>query len=194
MPLEEALVHHCAPTLAALKPASLFRYLPRAEENPVQQLREWNALLSARGLRIMPLKRCRAPEGYLLYVYRRAELKRRLNEPEMQEFLAREGYTLSDDCERMLTQLSRRLRSGTEFPHEIGVFLGYPMEDIVGFIENGGKNYRYCGCWKVYGDVAGAKQLFAQYKKCTQIFTASYARGDSALALTARTERKDELS
>ena len=51
-------------------------------------------------------------------------------------------------------------RKGKRFPHEIGVLLGYPAEDVKGFVVNEGKNYLYSGYWKVYGDLSEAKQLF----------------------------------
>ena len=36
-----------------------------------------------------------------------------------------------------------------EFPHEMGLLLGYPVEDVKGFIRNGGENCLYIGYWKV---------------------------------------------
>jgi hypothetical protein len=50
-------------------------------------------------------------------------------------------------------------------PHEIGLFLGIPLHDVLGFIKNSGKNYLYCGYWKVYEDVEGAKEMFEAYSK-----------------------------
>ena len=52
-----------------------------------------------------------------------------------------------------------------DFPHEIGAFLGYPVSDILGFIENNGKNYKFSGYWKVYGDAEEAKILFERYDR-----------------------------
>ena len=36
------------------------------------------------------------------------------------------------------------------FPHEMGLLLGYPVEDVTGFMVHGGKNSLYSGYWKVY--------------------------------------------
>lgn len=66
----------------------------------------------------------------------------------------------------MLDDLQMRMIQTADFPHEIGLFLGYPVEDVLGFLENKGKNYSYCGHWKVYSDVERAKKLFAQYDRC----------------------------
>lgn len=49
------------------------------------------------------------------------------------------------------------------FPHEIGIILGYPLPDVEGFVQNNGKNYLLCGCWKVYHDADYAKKTFEKY-------------------------------
>lgn len=51
------------------------------------------------------------------------------------------------------------------FPHEIGIFLGYPLADVEGFMKNNGKNYLISGYWKVYQDAPSAILMFQQYKK-----------------------------
>lgn len=40
-----------------------------------------------------------------------------------------------------------------DFPHEMGILLGYPVEDVEGFIINNGKNELYTGYWKVYDNL-----------------------------------------
>jgi len=100
----------------------------------------------------------------------------------VRDFLCREGYTLpeqSDDCAPLLQQLSRRLCCEADFPHEIGVFLGYPLYDVVGFIENAGRNFTCCGCWKAYGDPSAAQRHFAQLNKCTAVYLRLFRSGTS---------------
>ena len=67
--------------------------------------------------------------------------------------------------EEMLDALQLRLTCGA-FPHEIGLFLGYPPEDVEGFRLHRGRDYKLCGCWKVYSDVEGARQCFRRYDRC----------------------------
>jgi len=55
------------------------------------------------------------------------------------------------------------------FPHEIGAFLGYPVEDIRGFISNSGKNCLLCGYWKVYANAEKAQRTFNKYDRCRSI-------------------------
>ena len=64
-----------------------------------------------------------------------------------------------------------------EFPHEVGLFLSYPPEDVKGFIDHRANGFKYAGLWKVYGDEKKARSLFAKYKKCTEIYCALWQSG-----------------
>ena len=70
----------------------------------------------------------------------------------------------------------RRLEGSEEFPHEIGLFLGYPPEDVRGFLD-GRTDCTCVGCWKVYGDARAAEKLFDRYRKCTQVYCRQLAGG-----------------
>lgn len=60
------------------------------------------------------------------------------------------------------------MNTGTDFPHEMGLLLGYPIEDVEGFIKNKGENYLYAGYWKVYKDVEQKKLLFDAYESAKE--------------------------
>ena len=77
-----------------------------------------------------------------------------------------------------------RFRQGGEFPHEVGVFLGYPPEDVDGFIGNRACGHKCVGCWKVYGEEEAARKTFAKYQKCTRVYCEQWARGASIERLT----------
>ena len=65
-----------------------------------------------------------------------------------------------------IAHLKKRICEAQGFPHEIGLFLGYPPEDVEGFMEYGGRNYKLNGYWKVYSDEYRARTLFERYTKC----------------------------
>lgn len=87
------------------------------------------------------LKACPVTGAVLVYVYRPTQVAAILQRGDVQDFLQSEGYT-PGDAESMLAQLSQRLCCEEDFPHEIGVFLGYPLADVIGFIQNRGKTLR----------------------------------------------------
>lgn len=155
----QALVRHTAPVLMDKKPAALFT-LPRRE----QEL--FAASLAASGLCVKCMRRHRG--RVLLLVYRPAHLAQALSSPLAASLLRRHGYPVGAGLERTLEVLRQRIATQQDFPHEIGLFLGYPPEDVAGFIRHKGSRYKLCGLWKVYSDVDRAKALFSEYESCSE--------------------------
>ena len=177
---EEYLITHCSPTLASLKPASLFLYRFSSGEELYESVAVWDAQFQKKGIRITILRE--DAETALIYVYRPDAMVRELSRPEIISFLVSTGYQ-AGTIDQMLEQLRSRLHGSEEFPHEIGVFLGYPLGDVVGFIENRGKNFTCCGCWKSYGDPDAAQKHFDQLSKCTAVYLRLFHSGTPILRL-----------
>ena len=121
---ETVMIEQCAPVLAGLKPAGLFRYETRNRADLARRVAGWNAQLNPKGLQVRVLRGCIATRQYLVYVYRAAKLQTVLADAAVRGFLAREGYRLPEDaadCNALLDQLSLRLCCAAEaadFPHE----------------------------------------------------------------------------
>ena len=173
---EEYLVRYCSPTLAGIKTGSLFSCNFENEENMRGDMRGLNRMLRNKGLRVLPLKYC--DNRALVYVYRPARLRNDFMNKSVREILRKHGYS-AEYPERCVAELMKRISENREFPHEIGLFLGYPPEDVRGFIENKARGYKCVGCWKVYGDAEYARRMFAEYKKCTEVYTEQLAKGKS---------------
>ena len=71
-----------------------------------------------------------------------------------------------------------------DFPHEIGVFLDYPLEDVIGFIRNRGSGFCCLGCWKAYSNAEAAEKTFALYRKCREVYLNCYGKGFDVARLT----------
>lgn len=178
---ERKLVQHCAPTLAGIKTGNIFRSPFTSYLELYGELRALNSRLASKGLRIIPLRVCR---GYaMIYVYRPNKLRADLSGEEARAILAEYGYT-NDVPEKCINHLRTRLSEQGDFPHEIGLFLGYPPEDVRGFIDNCAKNEKYVGCWKVYGDVDKARKSFERFAKCSRLYAEKYASGSPIERLT----------
>ncbi len=74
------------------------------------------------------------------------------------DFLETRGYQC-DNFVCCINRLIMKLREEPDFPHEIGLFLGYPLEDVKSFIENKADCSKCSGCWKVYGNEQEALKL-----------------------------------
>ncbi len=181
---EELLILYCAPTLAGIKTGNLFSMEMRDGKELLEEIRRLNGILVPRGLRMLPIGQ--KGDRKLIYVYRPARLQRDLSDSKASTLLRDRGYPCGKP-EQCVVHLVKNLRENTEFPHEIGLFLGYPPEDVQGFIENRAEHCKCVGCWKVYGNVEEAKQRFRQYEKCTQVYYTQWRKGYSIerLAVTA---------
>ena len=177
--LDRAIIDYASPTLARLKLGNLFNH-PMGEDFPA----EFSALrrqLMGRGVTMTIL---RVSQGKaLIYLYRAEELEKALSNAGVRRLLESCGYSRFD-VNGVLKTLRARLRDSEAFPHEIGVFLGYPLEDVLGFIKNGGRNCLSCGCWKVYSNQCAALEAFARFEKCKAVYQRLFASGCPLTRLT----------
>lgn len=156
------IAYHAAPTLLGIKPATLVcpdpkgRDLERALDECVP------CLARMFGVKVVGFRNRAGARLYL--VYRPALLEAVLANREARELLAGVGYGSTDGgLEDVFGVLRRRCR-GACFPHEIGVFLGYPAEDVRGFMTDGGKGCRVTGCWKAYSDEEQARRRSRRFR------------------------------
>ncbi len=184
---ERRIIHWCAPTLAGAKPANLFTFVfedgPACRSCPADGCRE----LSRRAFS-QALKSCRQrlqpagigvdaltvrKNGALLFVYRKDLLRGRLQEPLTAAFLMERGYNPFDE-RGCLWEMARRIRrmdgaarpdGRALFPHEIGLLLGYPYQDVVAFMDNRCDGVR-AGAWMAYDDVEQAQACACRYRRC----------------------------
>jgi hypothetical protein len=152
--MEQLFLYYAAPILCDAKPAALIPLKPHCL--PAWKERR-NALQKATGLRTLELKSKNG--SLLLLIYDEAALADHLRDSRASPFLARYGYPAGCDPGEALRLLQERFLQGG-FPHEIGIFLGYPPKDVQAFIDNEGRNCVCCRYWKVYHDVERAQEAF----------------------------------
>ena len=171
---EDLIIKHCSPTLAGLKTANLFTCVYSQREDIEQYALEFNRRFNPKGVNMLPLKfgKTRA----LIYVFRPTKLQKDLSDTRAKTILKTMGYNCFDS-RYCLMRLKNRMKACPEFPHEIGLFLGYPPEDVQGFILHKGNCCKCCGCWKVYGNEEKAVREFAKYKKCSDIYYSKWSQG-----------------
>ena len=96
--------------------------------------------------------------------YDREVLERVLKDAEVKTFLQKFGYSGDWAANRYLQELRSRF-CRHDFPHEIGIFLGYPLKDVQGFISdyNSGVSVPQ-GRWRIYGDAASSLKTMNLYR------------------------------
>lgn len=161
---EYLLLYHCAPTLYKKKSASLFS-LGGIEKAKLPYITNtYTRLISSLDLKLNVL--CACESNALIYVYNESRLSVILSSPRVLSFLNRYGYGGCKSTDDFLAVLKSRIKGADAFPHEIGIFLDYPLYDVEKFIANKGRNFLCSGDWKAYHDKSGAIRKFNTYKKC----------------------------
>lgn len=156
--IETQLALQCAPLITGLKVSNLL-IISKGNEEVVKRI------LNRTGISYYRLIRTRTKTTFLLF--RRNELEEFLSDENVRNVLMKAGYK-SLQIDKILRTFSLRyeayIQGDKSFPHEMGLLLGYPVEDVVGFVENNGKNFLYSGYWKVYENQKAKVKLFDKYK------------------------------
>lgn len=148
---EKKLAHFTAPTLLGIKCASLVS-LSREEFDIPAYAAAFNAQAVRGGLQMQIM--CRCQKRQLVLLYRPKLLQKRLEQPEIRRFLLRYGYTADMDLAACLMRLQNRIAEKPEFPHEIGIFLGYPWK-----------------MWTALSRIRGRTASCAVVGKCTETWS-----------------------
>ncbi|RGC27748.1 DUF3793 family protein [Hungatella hathewayi] len=143
----------------------------------------YNELYNILGGSGISYRRLSAAEGRCLVLfYREKELSEYLNRVGIRSFIREFGY-IEMGLDEMLERLSCRTalfsREESGYPHEIGIFFGYPVEDVQGFIRNAGREYLFLGYWKVYSNPMAAKMIFKEYDQAKVCAVNEFLTGKS---------------
>lgn len=163
-PIENTILIHCAPVLCKVKPAAIITCNGFDAGTVEADLATVRRELSRQGCLVVEC--CRCQRSVSLFIYHRWLLTAFLNVPGVPRFLAQRGYPVEAGIDDVVGMLVKRYRECGTVPHEIGLFLGYPLEDVMKFEEYKGRQYQICRYWKVYADVEQAKKVFECYDQC----------------------------
>lgn len=161
---------HCGITLAGIKAGSLVCVPARDTGRLCGALKKF----SARGIEYAPLRLCNGRVGIL--VYAKSKLESVLKEERVKSFLGEFGYKY-DGVEEAIAALRTKIALNNDFPHEIGIFLGYPPEDVRGFLER--RQAKLTGYWRVYDDEESARKIFLRYDKCGSCICKRLMQGET---------------
>ena len=171
---EQALALHCSPALCGIKASNLIS-LSIGDFDIEKEVEDLNKKYGPKvNFRILR----RLDDKYLLLIYRTKILENKIFEPETLDFLVREGYPEIKDLNLLLKYLEMRIKNNLEFPHEIGIFLGYDLSDTYHFIRKD-KKCLHTGYWKVYSNVTMKQEIFNKYTRCRNCVMKLINRGYS---------------
>lgn len=157
--LFSTIVCGAGPTLAGEKVSSLLtfsndnRNLKGLWEEHKEQVKD---ILNVKSFELK-----KSEKNIIVLFYNEEKLESILREKRNIEFLNRFGYSKEMDLKELLFTLSNRFEA--QCPHEIGIFLGYPVDDVIVFTDYPNKKCKMIGYWKVYHNIEEAKNSFRKY-------------------------------
>lgn len=174
-----------AEVLSGVKPANLLRvsrHTRACGRNMYQLWQKFGAeILTSSPLTTHTLRDNDA--GLLVLIYNPTLLHRRLDSLSATTFLRTLGYRQSCSMEQTLSHLEERF-GAIEIPHEVGVFLGYPLKDVTAFIGHRNLKVSAQRLWKIYGHSRRSEQLADLYQHHhLQIAHQLHQQGTSAFRL-----------
>ena len=161
----------CSLVLSGIKPSNLLIYSNHCEGCISEELKNTGA---------EHLKLYTGSKESVSIIFNREKLEKALLDEENRKFIKQYGYedfSVNSVIEKLAGRYTEFKEGRAEFPHEMGIVLGYPLEDVSGFIENNGKNYLYSGYWKVYKNAEEKIQLFKIYKDIKKYFVEQIENG-----------------
>ena len=175
MSFDQVLIKCGAPAFCGIKPASLFSINIEYYGNEFEKLSELSACFSGAGIFIVPIQK--TEKRILLFVYNKKLLQQKCAKKEAVAYLKEKNYPVEKGFEAILLELISRLLMNGNFPHEVGFFLGYPLEDVVQFELNNGSGFKFCGDWKVYSNIESALVQMDEYATCRNYCSTQLEKG-----------------
>ncbi len=164
---------HCAPLLAGVKMSNLLTVSK-------EQKKSIRNIFANTDISCHVLWESEDKVTFLLYI--RSWMNGYLNRRDVKALMEKLGYRGMSRI-RILECVRERYTAHMEqqgpFPHEIGLLLGYPPEDVEGFMKNQGKNFLCAGYWKVYGNPAKAIRTFRAYDRAQAAVMAMVRQGSN---------------
>lgn len=179
---EHTLAFHCGPAILGIKASNLIN-LPLADyPNILDEIKHLNEIFNPYYYFMILSKK---NGKILILVFQLDAIKKAVLNNDSFSFLVSNGYPSKKNIFTLLKYLKKRIKQSDSFPHEIGVFLGYDLNDTIAFLNND-KKCLYTGYWKVYSDLEKKLQTFLMFTKCRNNLLEMLSKGFSLEGIMER--------
>lgn len=178
MSIDQIMIQCASPSLCKIKPANLFSIQTSAWSQ--EKLSAWRKEFAAQGITFSLLRS--TENSFLAFVYNFEWIQALLAASDARRFLALKNYPVQEGARAVLNELLFRLNQASKkgekkFPHEVGLFLGYPLSDVAAFESRKGQGATARGCWKSYSNCVDARRTWELYKNCAKFFEERFKSG-----------------
>ena len=178
--IENFLVYNTATVIAEAKPASILNFSEDNKSLYIGWKKHGRDFVKEIDLEYVELRE--ADSSIIVLVYRKDIIEKCITNEKNKEFLVKIGYPEEVSVESYIENLKTRYML-YHCPHELGIFLGIPIEDVKDFMECTNKKCLLCGYWKVYNNYYTAEKTFKQYDIIKEHTIHSFVKSSSAIEL-----------
>ena len=100
--------------------------------------------------------------------YNIVNIEKVLNNKPKVDFLKRQGHNELDDYKHFIDYFTKKLEKNI-IPPEIGIFFGYPVKDVIGYIGHPSLECTVTKGWKFYGDPRLSEEKFKNYSTAEKL-------------------------
>ncbi len=156
------LIYESSEVLSKTKPANLVSLVNNPLACGINLYQLWNqyhieVAKRLEGINLHVLKT--SEKSVLLFCYDSNVLSKHLSHPGIMALLSKAGYSSPATSSILLNELQSKIEQSGNFPHEIGLFIGYPAKDVAAFMGVIKIPFTCQGPWKIYGNPATSLTL-----------------------------------
>jgi hypothetical protein len=159
----QELLLRLSPTILGVKPAELINIKFKTLEKLHDSFKGYSELeyIEVRDFPHLNRKQ--------LFFYHKESLREVIAGKANQKFLIKIGYPSAFDINIYLDIIIKKLQSDT-FPHEIGIFLGYPLKDVIGYMGLSPLKLVKINGWRYYGSENLSVMHYKRFVKARDVF------------------------
>lgn len=175
--IEKFLIYNASLVISGVKPSATVT-IKKDNENLYDKWIKYGVnFLQQIDIKYIKLRECH--NALIILIYNEENLKSYIFKNENKKFLMLLGYIEEENIDEYLSILENRYK---EFncPHELGIFLGFPLNDVKDFMECKRKKCLSCGYWLVYNNLKEAREIFNKYDKVKEHTVKHILNGNSA--------------
>lgn len=174
--IEKFLIYNASLVISGVKPSATVT-LKKGNNNLYDKWIKYGiSFLKSINIEFVELRE--SQDALIILVYDKEELENYIFNKSNKQFLVQLGYEEENNIESYINKLKERYEK-FKCPHELGVFLGFPLEDVKDFMECTNKKCLVCGYWMVYNNFNNAKEIFNKYDKVKEHAVNNILSGDS---------------
>lgn len=154
------LVELLGPVILGAKPAEILSFPEKANDG-VSKIQRIRAIFNKSNV-ISYREFSYCNKCTKIFFYNPVELDKTLKEHKNLNFLKTLGYPNEYSLDSYLNHIIDKMKMGI-IPDEIGVFLGYPLKDVMGFIGHPSLKLTKINGWRVYGDTRISDKKYIEF-------------------------------